>query len=319
MTEFVKYRLPGNTIVHVSGQFHPWNGQEQGFLATDFLVKNSLILIPDNRNENAELIFSDEYPHQTSHEEYLHQANRIHQEIDSGACDKVVLSRIKTVPYNTGFLFADFERLCEMYPSAFVYLVSSLKYGTWIGATPELLLHNSGNHYQTVALAATKKKDDSSDWTNKEYFEQGVVKEFIVQRLMELGCDEIHSNNLHDYVAGPLKHLRNEITFKSTSIPLEKLVQSLHPTPAVSGLPQDKAIEIIQKLERHDRALYAGVIGVVDEQSSHLFVNLRSAQVFQNAVCLYVGGGHTEASDPNAEWEETENKAKTLLNILQNH
>ena len=319
MTEFVKYRLPGNAIVHISGQFHPWNGQEQGFLVTDFLMNYPLILIPDDRNENDEPIFSVDLPHQSSQEEYIHQSNRIHQEISSGACDKVVLSRTKTVHYNTDFLFSDFERLCEMYPSAFVYLVSSSKYGTWIGATPELLLHNSGNRYQTVALAATKKKDDSSDWTNKEYFEQGVVNEFIIQRLMELGCEEIHSSNLHDYVAGPLKHLRNEIAFDAKSISLEKLVQSLHPTPAVSGLPQDKAIAVIEKLERHDRALYAGVIGVVNEQSSHLFVNLRSAQVFKNAVCLYVGGGHTEASDPNAEWEETENKAKTLLNILQNH
>ncbi len=319
MTEFVKYRLPGNAIVHVSGQFHPWNGQEQGFLVTDFLMNYPLILIPDDRNENDEPIFSVDLPHQTSQEEYIHQSNRIHQEISSGACDKVVLSRTKTVHYNTYFLFSDFERLCEMYPSAFVYLVSSSKYGTWIGATPELLLHNFGDHYQTVALAATKKKDDSSDWTNKEYFEQGVVNEFIVQRLRELGCEEVHSNNLHDYVAGPLKHLRNEIAFDAKSISLVKLVQSLHPTPAVSGLPQDKAIAVIEKLERHDRALYAGVIGVVNEQSSHLFVNLRSAQVFKNAVCLYVGGGHTEASDPNSEWEETENKAKTLLNILQNH
>jgi isochorismate synthase len=319
LTEFVKYRLPGNSIVHSSGQFHSWNGQEQGFLVTDFLVNDPLVLIPDDRNENAEPIFSVELPHETAQEEYLHLSNRIHQEIRAGACDKVVLSRTKSVPYNTDFLSSDFERLCETYPNAFVYLVSSLKYGTWIGATPELLLHKSGDQYQTVALAATKKKDDLSDWTDKEYFEQGVVKEFIVQRLRELGCEGIQSNDRHEYLAGPLKHLRNEITFKSTSIPLDKLVQSLHPTPAVSGLPQDKAIAIIKKLERHDRALYAGVIGVVDEQSSHLFVNLRCAQVFKNTLCLYVGGGHTEASDPLAEWEETENKAKTLLNILQNH
>jgi isochorismate synthase len=100
---------------------------------------------------------------------------------------------------------------------------------------------------------------------------------------------------------------------------LERLIHSLHPTPAVSGLPQKEAIEVIEQVEQHERTLYAGVIGVLDEQSSALFVNLRCAQVFENEVCLYVGGGHTAASNSNAEWVETENKAKTLLNVLQNH
>ncbi len=319
LSDFVKYRLPGKSIVRVSGQFQPWNGQKEGFLVADFLVRQPLILVPNSLNEPIEFQFSTKIPQQTSYEEYMDQAHRIHQEIGAGFCEKVVLSRIKSLAYDPNFLLTDFERLCECYPSAFVYMVSSEKYGTWIGATPELLLQNKGTHYQTVALAATKKKEDATDWTDKEYFEQGVVNEFILERLHALGCENIKSSNRHEVQAGPLKHLRNDITFESAAIPLERLVQSLHPTPAVSGLPQEKAVALIQHLEQHDRSLYAGVIGLVDEQSSSLFVNLRCAQVFEHAVCLYVGGGHTEASDANAEWEETENKAKTLLNILQNH
>jgi isochorismate synthase len=319
LTEFVKYRLPGKSIVHVSGEFQPWNGQEKGFLVADFLVKHPLILVPNDHHEQFDFQFSNETPYQTLQEEYIDQAQRIHQEISYGNCKKVVLSRTKSVSYDTNFLFTDFERLCDLYPSAFVYIASSVKYGTWIGATPELLIEHKGDHYQTVALAATKKKDDTTPWTDKEYFEQGVVNEFIVQRLRKLGCEMIYSNNRHEVVAGPLKHLRNEITFKSPLMPLERIVQSLHPTPAVSGFPQDKAIEVIEKVEQHARSLYAGVIGVLDEQSSALFVNLRCAQVFENEVFLYVGGGHTEASDSIEEWQETENKAKTLLNVLQNH
>ena len=319
MTEFVKYRLPGKSIVHVSGEFQPWNGEENGFLVADFLVKHPLILVPNDFNQPFDFNFSAEKSYQSSREEYILQAQRIHQEISAGNCEKVVLSRTKSVLYDTNFLIKDFERLCDLYPSAFVYIASSKKYGTWIGATPELLLQKTGNHYQTVALAATKKKDDTTDWTDKEYFEQGVVNAFIVQRLHELGCEAIESSDRHEVVAGPLKHLRNEITFTSPWISLAQLIHALHPTPAVSGLPQDKAVEVIEQVELHERSLYAGVIGVLDEQSSALFVNLRCAQVFENEVCLYVGGGHTQASDSNAEWEETENKAKTLLNVLQNH
>ncbi len=319
MSEFVKYRIPGKPIEVLSGQFLPWNGTEEGFLLADFTLEQVLCLRPDASEVTRECHILENQPRDTTREAYVTQSMRIHQEISSGACEKVVLSRVKSAPYQKQFLFEDFETLCRIYPNAFVYLVSSLHFGTWIGATPEILVEKSGDAYRTVALAATKKVDDPSEWSAKEMFEQGVVNEFIVKRLRDAGCLAVHSNERHEHTAGPLKHLRNEISFSSTNIALKTLIGTLHPTPAVSGLPQDKAISLIQLLEDHDRSLYAGVIGIVDEHSSNLFVNLRCAQVFDESVSLYVGGGHTEASDANAEWEETENKAKTLLNILQNH
>jgi isochorismate synthase len=101
---------------------------------------------------------------------------------------------------------------------------------------------------------------------------------------------------------------------------IEERKRKMRPT-ADDLNPNLKFVEnaLIQQLEGHERSLYAGVIGLVNEHSSNLFVNLRCAQVFNDAVTLYLGGGHTEDSDANAEWEETENKARTLLNILQNH
>jgi isochorismate synthase len=319
LTEFVKYRIPGKSIEVLSGQFLPWNGTDQGFLVADFILERMLLLKPDASKVTSECHILENQPSETTREAFINQAKRIHQEITSGTCEKVVLSRVKSAPYQKQFLAEDFETLCTIYPNAFVYLVSSVHFGTWIGATPEVLVEKSGDAYRTVALAATKKVTDFTEWTSKELFEQGVVNEFIIKRLRDAGCEAVHSNERHEYTAGPLKHLRNEITFTSTQINLKTLIETLHPTPAVSGLPQDKAISLIQRLEDHDRTLYAGVIGVVGEHSSNLFVNLRCAQVFEDAVSLYVGGGHTEASDANAEWEETENKAKTLLNILQNH
>ena len=153
MTEFVKYRLPGKSIVHVSGEFQPWNGQENGFIVADFLVKHPLILVSNDLNQPFDFKFSAEIPHHTSHDEYIVQAQHIHQEITSGNCEKVVLSRTKSVSYDTNFLFTDFEHLCDLYPSAFVYIASSEKYGTWIGATPELLLQKTG----TIALKISRK------------------------------------------------------------------------------------------------------------------------------------------------------------------
>ena len=54
-----------------------------------------------------------------------------------------------------------------------------------------------------------------------------------------------------------------------------------------------------------------------DRYSSRLFVNLRCAQLFENTAYLYVGGGFTKDSIPDLEWDETENKAQTLLKVMQ--
>jgi isochorismate synthase len=94
------------------------------------------------------------------------------------------------------------------------------------------------------------------------------------------------------------------------------LIRSLHPTPAVCGLPREKALQLIEKHETHNRNLYAGLIGYKSKEELNVFVNLRCMQVTENDFLLYVGGGITDQSIPENEWNETENKAKTLMRVL---
>ena len=96
-----------------------------------------------------------------------------------------------------------------------------------------------------------------------------------------------------------------------------QIADKLHPTPAVSGLPQKEAIELIDSIEEHERSLYAGCIGVLGDRTD-LFVNLRCAQLIENEYFLYLGGGFTKDSIAKKEWQETENKSRTLLDILEN-
>jgi isochorismate synthase len=94
-------------------------------------------------------------------------------------------------------------------------------------------------------------------------------------------------------------------------------MESLHPTPAVSGLPQAISLELIDSLEKHQRELYAGYIGLVEENQASVYVNLRCCQLSQGKIHLYLGGGYTKDSDPQNEWEETVNKSKTILDLVQ--
>jgi isochorismate synthase len=94
------------------------------------------------------------------------------------------------------------------------------------------------------------------------------------------------------------------------------LLNELHPTPAVCGIPLKEAQRIIDMTEEHERLDYTGFLGPVSPSKSHVFVNLRSAMIINQNIFLFLGGGITEGSIPEEEWKETELKANTLLDIL---
>jgi isochorismate synthase len=96
------------------------------------------------------------------------------------------------------------------------------------------------------------------------------------------------------------------------------LIDALHPTPAVCGLPKESAKEFILENEGYDRSFYTGFLGELSvENRSNLFVNLRCMQVKDATYYIYIGGGITSASVPEKEWEETVAKSKVMLRVLK--
>jgi isochorismate synthase len=94
------------------------------------------------------------------------------------------------------------------------------------------------------------------------------------------------------------------------------LLNKLHPTPAVCGLPKKDAFDFIIENETHDRGFYAGYIGIETQSSNEYFVNLRCARFFSDRINLFVGGGITADSRPENEWTETELKSGTIMKAL---
>ncbi len=208
-----------------------------------------------------------------------------------------------------------FLKLCEYYPEAFTYLVSSPAFGTWLGASPELMLRSDGDSYLTMALAGTKRVKDTFAWSEKELEEHRHVADYLMRNLNAMGAANIKVNGPYDSNAGPVKHLKTDFRFNGIS-GSETFLDLMHPTPAVAGIPKEKAIHTILQHEGYNRELYAGLIGVKPGKTN-VFVNLRCMQLFKNECLLYVGGGWTAESDPDSEFTETENKAGTLLQVLE--
>lgn len=130
----------------------------------------------------------------------------------------------------------------------------------------------------------------------------------------------------------------SEIKRNSSISQIGKLIAAIHPTPAVCGIPRESAKQFILEKENYDREFYTGFLGELNiknekkrsgnrrnqenqayaavVRSSALFVNLRCMKLDENRAYIFVGGGITKDSDPDAEWEETRNKSQTMKAVL---
>lgn len=250
--------------------------------------------------------------------DYLIAAQQLVDELKSGVVQKVVYSRVVRENFQVNRLNAVFHALAEKYPDNLTYCFLHPEMGCWLGSTPETLIRGAFPNLQTMALAGTLKADAAENsWTNKELEEQSYVTDFLMERIATR-AKALSRSERYTKMAGPVKHLCTDLKFELAFDETFDLIQDIHPTPAVCGVPTSLASQIYQRFERHNRSLYTGFLGFSSKEKIDLFVNLRCMQIFQNACGLYVGGGFTKDSNPEAEWHETERKAQTLLGVMRN-
>ena len=192
--------------------------------------------------------------------------------------------------------------------------------GTWIGSTPEIILSGHEKDWHTVALAGTMPMQGEvmpTEWSKKNKEEQAFVGEYIRKAVKKFGT-KLTEKGPYTARAGQLVHLKTDFHFclKDTNH-LGNVLQELHPTPAVCGLPKEEACQFILDTESHDRLFYSGLIGWLDpEGDTALYVNLRCMHIEGKTATLYAGGGILPESTADAEWEETQQKMNTMRNIL---
>ena len=96
------------------------------------------------------------------------------------------------------------------------------------------------------------------------------------------------------------------------------IVEALHPTPAVGGLPPEKALRTILDTESFDRGWYASPVGWFDADGDGTFaVGLRSAVTSGTSATLFAGNGIVADSDPDEEYEEVQLKYRPILDELE--
>jgi isochorismate synthase len=249
--------------------------------------------------------------------------------IANGTFQKVVLARSKTIQTSIVDIHKTLLELRVAYPHSFITAFYHPEIGLWVIASPELLLStDTTGTFKTVALAGTQAYNPNIpardvSWTHKEIEEQALVSRYII------GC--FKSIRLRDYVeqgprtiqAGNLLHLKTEYTANTNEVNMKEIgatmLQLLHPTSAVCGMPKKTALEFIEATEPFNRKFYSGYSGPVNiNKETSLFVTLRCAEIHAKGITLYAGAGITADSDPDKEFEETNLKMDVIGKVFRN-
>ena len=249
-------------------------------------------------------------------------------ELKNGKLQKLVLSRSKSFKLDSSsdwnFLL---NRLQERFPDCYLFFVKKNN-SAFFGSSPEMFLKVTGNVAEVESVAGSAPRGELSDsdieyertlkTSGKNHQEHLFVSNFISDILFK------YSDNVRIIEEKQIRKLDN-IQHLITRISAElnskenifELIDSLFPTPAVCGVPKNSVMDLIRKLEPHDRGLYSGLVGIFDFYGNcELAVSIRSALIKNNQVTAFAGAGLVKDSDSHEEFLETNLKLNTILSLF---
>jgi len=264
---------------------------------------------------------------QSSPEEYARYVQRALQDINAGLLTKVVLARRKILyadePFSADTALGE---LCQSYQACTIFAIDN-GVSTFLGATPESLVQVNQGRLSLSCLAGSNARGNTPEEdlelekqlseSVKEQTEHAAVVAAVTASLKDF-CSELNWYIKPEILK--LKNVQHLLTSVNGSLypgnSILDVVKQLHPTPAVAGIPTDRAMSFIRNGES-DRGWYAAPLGWTDHTGSGEFATgIRSALIAGNRAILYAGAGIVKGSDPEKEFMETELKFQPLMSAL---
>ncbi|MDM5330618.1 isochorismate synthase [Neobacillus sp. CF12] len=250
------------------------------------------------------------------------------EDLKNGSLKKVVLARELRLFFNNQVKAENIlENLYNQQRDSFIFVFES-NGDCFIGATPERLVKKQGNDVFSTCLAGSirRGKTETEDKMlgetllndQKNLIEHGFVVEMIKEALDE-SCEEIILPDKPQLMKiRDIQHLYTPVIGKcQKDASLLLLVERLHPTPALGGLPKQEAVEKIRQVEELDRGFYAAPLGWVDYRGNGEFsVSIRSGLIQGKEASLFAGCGVVANSDSESEYLETSLKFRPMLRAL---
>jgi menaquinone-specific isochorismate synthase len=257
------------------------------------------------------------FPRRDRWEDNVRQALR---DIQAGRLKKVVLAR------RTDYEFSEridpwslFRMLRQFHPGGFA-ICHQVRPGTaFISFTPERLYSREGHSIAVDALSSTVPRGNSPEedrrledhlmGDDKQCREHRFVVDGVSAMLNPLCRETPRIGRTSVVKLARVQHLWTPITgMLKEGIDDDRLVDGLHPTPAMGGTPPGNAAATIRRLESFDRGMYAAPWGIMTAAGAEFAVAIRSALVRGNVVSVFAGAGIVAGSDPGREWRELDSK-----------
>ncbi|NHN40449.1 isochorismate synthase [Halorubellus sp. JP-L1] len=260
----------------------------------------------------------------TSKDAWTTQVADATERIRAGDLEKVVLATALEVDLRGDVDLPDvLERLRRTYPNCYRFLVQPTETGGFLGAPPERLVAQTGRRVETEALAGSVGRGGTPEAdaelaqslvdSEKIQHEQRLVVDAICEQLAGFGA--VAEGEQRVRKLDNIQHLQTPISAElDVDAHVLDIVEALHPTPAVGGLPPAAAAATIRDVETFERGWYAAPVGWFDATGDGEFlVAIRSGVAGGDRATLFAGNGIVRDSDPQEEWDEIQLKYRPLL------
>ncbi len=265
----------------------------------------------------------------TSRTDYYDMVEKAKAYIRAGDIFQVVPSQRFEVPFELPS-FALYRSLRRLNPSPFLFYLNLDGFSV-VGSSPEILVRVRDNIVTIRPIAGTRPRGKTPEEDRrlaaellrdpKERAEHLMLLDLgrnDVGRVAKIGTVKVTESFTLEYYSHVMHIVSNvEGELRDDQDALSALIAGF-PAGTVSGAPKIRAMEIIDELEKEKRGIYAGCVGYFSANGDmDTCIALRTAVVKDKTLYVQAGGGIVADSDPEAEYQETVNKAKALIHAAQ--
>jgi anthranilate synthase component I len=200
-----------------------------------------------------------------------------------------------------------------------------------VGASPEILVRLEGETVTVRPIAGTRKRgatpaEDAALAEElladaKERAEHIMLVDLgrnDVGRVAQTGTVRVTEQMVIERYSHVMHIVSNVEAELKPGLDAIDVLRATFPAGTVSGAPKVRAMEIIDELEPVKRGIYAGAVGYLGFHGNmDVAIALRTAVVKDGMLHVQAGGGVVADSQPDAEWQETQNKARALLRAAE--
>jgi anthranilate synthase component 1 len=225
--------------------------------------------------------------------------------------------------------FTVYRALRHVNPSPYMYFMRMGKLAI-VGSSPEMLVRVEGRRVETHPIAGTRPRGttDDEDMRLAEELKRNEKERAEHVMLVDLGRNDLGrvcdfgSVRVPQYMAverySHVMHLVSTVDGRlaEANDHLDALV-ACFPAGTVSGAPKIRAMQLLAELEPTRRDLYAGAVGYIDFAGNLDFcIAIRTITIKNGRARMQAGAGIVADSNAAAEYDETRDKARALLQAI---